>query len=302
MTIPRIDMAAGGSNFSRLAWGAWRLAERRVEPKQILALVRAAVELGMTTIDHADIYGGYTCEKLFGDALASEPQLRAQLQIVTKCGIKLVSPARPAHRLKQYDTTYAHIIASAENSLAQLRVERIDLLLIHRPDPLMDADEVARAFVDLQQAGKVRYFGVSNFKPAQFDLLASRLSFPLVTNQVQLSALCLDALDDGTLDQCQQLRICPMAWSPLGGGRLLEEQSARAESVRAALAAVATECGAGFDQVAIAWVLMHPSKPLAVLGTVNEQRLRNLGRACDVKLSPEQWFKILAASTGRDVP
>ncbi len=301
MNVSRINLAASGPFFSRIALGAWRLADSRLEAREILTLVRAAVELGITTFDHADIYGGYACEKLFGDALAGDPGLRQQLQLVTKCGIKLVSPKRPDHRFKHYDTGCAHIVASVENSLTQLRAERIDLLLIHRPDPLMDADEVARAFVDLKQAGKVVHFGVSNFTPSQFDLLASRLPFALVTNQIQISVLHLDALENGTLDHHQRLRICPMAWSPLDGGRLLKEDSARAHRVREMLAVVGKECGATPEQTAIAWVLMLPSKPLPVLGTTNIQRLRALADAERVKLTREQWFKIWTASMGHDV-
>jgi len=302
MSVSRIDLAAGGPNFSRIALGAWRIADARLEPRDIVALVRAAVDLGITTVDHADIYGSYTCEKLFGDALAADPQLRAKLQLVTKCGIKLVSANRPAHRVKQYDTSRAHIVASVDNSLAHLRADKIDLLLIHRPDPLMDADEVAKAFVDLKQAGKVLHFGVSNFTPSQFELLASRLPFPLVTNQIQFSALHLDALDNGALDQCQRLRISPMAWSPLHGGRLVKEESARALTVRESLAVVAKEIGATPEQGAIAWILMHPSKPVPVLGTTNLQRLRSLAGSESVKLSREQWFRVWTASSGHEVP
>jgi len=301
MSISRLQLTSSGPVFSRLSWGAWRLADSRLEPKDILALVRAAFDLGITTIDHADIYGSYTCEKLFGDALSADTQLRSQLQLVTKCGIKLISAQRPAHRLKHYDTTAAHIIASAENSLAALRVDHIDLLLIHRPDPLMDADEVARAFVKLKEAGKVLHFGVSNFTPSQFDLLASRLPFPLVTNQIQLSVLHLDALENGSLDHCQRLRVPPMIWSPLHGGRLIKEETARALTVRETLAAIGKEIGATPEQTAIAWILLHPSRPIPVLGTNNLQRLRSLAEVEKVPLTREHWFRIWTASAGREV-
>ncbi|HWD20424.1 MAG TPA: aldo/keto reductase [Verrucomicrobiae bacterium] len=301
MSVSRLQLAPGGPDFSRLALGAWRLADARLEAKEILALAHGAVEAGITTVDHADIYGSYTCEKLFGDALAAEPALRAQLQWVTKCGIKLVSANRPGHRLKQYDTSRAHITASVENSLAQLRIERIDLLLIHRPDPLLDAEEVAQTFVALKQAGKVAHFGVSNFTTSQFELLASRLPFPLVTNQLQFSTLHLDALDNGTLDQCQRLRISPMIWSPLHGGRLLKEESARVLTVREALGTIAKECNATPEQIAIAWILMHPSKPQPVVGTTNLARLRALAESEKIALTREHWFRIWTASVGHEV-
>lgn len=301
MSISRIHMAAGGPDFSRLCWGAWRLADAKLNAKDVVNLIRTAIDLGITTIDHADIYGDYTCEKLFGDALAGERQLRSQLQLITKCGIKLVSPNRPAHAIKQYDTSYQHIIASAESSMKNLRAERLDLLLIHRPSPLLDADEVARAFIDLKQAGKVLHFGVSNFLPHQFDLLASRLPFPLVTNQVQISVLHTEALENGTLDQCQRLRIHPMAWSPLHGGRLLHEDSPRAHAVRECLAKMASEHNATAEQLAIAWILMHPAKPVVVLGTCNPDRLRAQSASEQIKMTRDNWFKIWTSSHGRTV-
>ena len=302
MSVSKINMAPGGPSFSRIACGAWRLADARLQRAEILALTRAAIELGVTTIDHADVYGSYTCEQLFGEALAAEPRLRDRLQLVTKVGAVLMSANRPAHRIKQYNTSRAHIIATLENSLKQLQTDRVDLLLIHRPDPLLDADEVARAFVALRDAGKVLHFGVSNFSPSQFDLLASRLPFPLVTNQVQLSVLHMDTMQDGTLDQCQRLRISPMAWSPLHGGRLLKEDSARANTVRDALHLIGKEIGATAEQTAIAWILMHPSKPVPVLGTTNLARLQAAAVAESVQLNREQWFKIWTASQGREVP
>src|SRR5262249_10621970 len=210
---------------------------------------------------------------------------RGQMQLVTKCGIKLVSENRPQHRVKHYDTGKAHILASVENSLQKLRTEVIDLLLIHRPDPLMDADEVAAAFYELRQAGKVLHFGVSNFLPWQFELLASRLDFPLVTNQVEVSVMKVEALHDGTLDLCQKLRIAPMAWSPLGGGELFKSYSEQATRVREALKIVGNELGATPAQVAMAWLLAHPSRIVPVFGTGNRERLEEMVAGADVRLT-----------------
>ena len=198
--------------------GVWRLNEWKLDTTALVRWIEQALELGITSFDHADVYGGYSVEAAFGTALAASPGLRERLQLVTKCGIKLISPARPSHRIKSYDTSRAHITASVENSLRALRTDRIDLLLIHRPDALMDADEVAQTFGQLRAAGKVLHFGVSNHTPSQFALLHRRL--PLVTNQIELSPLQLQALSDGTLDQCTDLGLRPMIWSPLGGGRL----------------------------------------------------------------------------------
>jgi predicted oxidoreductase len=303
MGVPFIQLSEAGPQVSRLALGLWRLMDWDLGEGGVLGLIHAALDLGMTTFDHADIYGDYQCEESFGRALALEPGLRQRLQLVTKCGIRLVSRRRPAHRLKHYDTGRGHILASVENSLRALHSDYVDLLLIHRPDPLMDADEVAEAFSELRRSGRVLHFGVSNFAPWQFDLLASRLDFPLVTNQVQISVLEMEALHDGTLDHCQRLRISPMAWSPLGGGRLFSGDEEQAVRVRQALRAVGEELGgASIDQVALAWILRHPARVVPVLGTGNLQHLRRSAASVELAFSREQWFSIWTASAGREVP
>jgi len=303
MTVSQIAVADEGPQFSRLALGMWRLASWQMSRAERVAMIEACLDLGFTTYDHADIYGDYTCEGLFGAALAEKPALRERMQLVTKCGIKLVSKNRPAHAIKHYDTSKAHIVASVENSLKVLHTDRIDLLLIHRPDPLMDADETAEALTALRGAGKVLYCGVSNFNPAQFELLASRLAFPLVTNQVELSALNMEALHDGSVDMCQRLRVSPMAWSPLGGGRLFREEGAQAVRLREALGRVGEALGGvTIDQVALAWLLNHPARIIPILGTGNMERIRSAAAAEALQLSREQWFAIWSASAGSEVP
>lgn len=187
MPLPLTSLTADGPRLSPIVAGAWRMADWQWSAQERLRWIEQCLELGVSSFDHADIYGGYQVEALFGEALALAPGLRDRIQLVGKCGIKLISDARPAHRIKHYDTSAAHIVASAEASLRALRAERLDLLLIHRPDALMDADEVAGAFEALRSAGKVAHFGVSNFTPAQFELLASRTT--LVTNQIELHPL-----------------------------------------------------------------------------------------------------------------
>jgi predicted oxidoreductase len=222
---------------------------------------------------------------------------------VTKCGIKLVSQHRPEHTIKYYDTSRDHIVASVENSLQMLRTDYIDILLIHRPDPLMDADEVAEAFTALRTSGKVLHFGVSNFLPGQFELLASRIAFPLVTDQVEISVLNLEHFEDGTIDFCQKEGIVPMAWSPLGGGCLFSGEDGRARRVRTVLHEIGDSFGgASIDQVALAWLLHHPSRIIPVLGTGRIDRVRQSIQAESLSLSREQWFKIWSASTGSEVP
>ena len=303
MTVSQLDMAAGGPRVSRLVQGLWRLAAWDLDDAGLLDLIHTCLDLGITTFDHADIYGDYTCQQIFGRALTLEPALRQRMQLVTKCGIKLLSDRRPRHWIKHYDTGRDHILSSVEDSLRALRTDYVDLLLIHRPDPLLDPDEVASAFANLKQAGKVRFFGVSNFTPSQFDLLASRLDVPLVTNQVEVSVMHLDTLHDGTLDQCLRLGLAPMAWSPLGGGRLFHSQDGAALRLRQALEDVARELGgAAIDQVALAWLLRHPARILPILGTGKLERIRRAARAGDLQLSRQQWFAIWAASAGHDVP
>lgn len=303
MSVSQIDMAKGGPRFSRLALGFWRLAGWGLSDAELLDLIRASLDLGITTFDHADIYGDHICQELFGRALALEPALRERMQLVTKCGIMLVSPNRPQNTFKHYDTSRAHIVASAEESLQVLGTDHVDLLLIHRPDVLTDPDEVAEAFAALRQAGKVLHFGVSNFTPSQFDLLASRLDFPLVTNQIEVSVLSLDLLHDGTVDQCLQRGIAPMVWSPLAGGRIFHEDSEQAGRVRQALQSVGQELGgASPDQVALAWLLAHPVRFVPVLGSSKIERIRSAAGAEALQLSREQWFTIWSASTGKPVP
>ena len=303
MTVPQIDLCQDGLRCSRLVHGLWRLAGWSKDKKQIQELMTYCLECGITTFDHADIYGDYTCERLFGEALAESGIERSAIQLVTKCGIKLVSRARPSHRLTSYDTSCAHIVASVEASLQNLRVDYVDLLLIHRPDPFMDPREVNEAFVSLKAAGKVRHFGVSNFLPRQFDMLAANLDVPLVTNQIEYSVMCLDAHADGTIDLCQKLALRPMAWSPFGGGRLFHDDSEQAHRVRETLTRIGRELGgAANDQVALAWVLAHPAQFVPVLGTGKASRIGKAVEALDLTLSREQWFEIRRASAGQDVP
>ena len=285
------------------AIGLWRLMDWQLDSLAVLRWTHQVLDLGSHVFDLADIYGDYAVEAHFGSALALEPALRKRLFLISKCGIKLVSPGRPQHRLKSYDTSHAHVTASVEASLCNLHTDHLDLLLIHRPDPLINADEVAEAFSALKQAGKVLHFGVSNFSTVQFDLLASRLSFPLITNQVELSVLQPAALYDGTLDQCQRLRVSPMAWSPFGGGKLFYGQGQQEQRVRAALEKVGAEHGDWtLDQTALAWILTHPSRIVPVLGTRSLDNIREALNVADSKLTREQWFSILEAVHGHEVP
>ena len=299
MSVSRLALHAQGPTFSRLIMGYWRLMEWQLSPTALLDLMKYHLDLGVTTIDHADIYGGYQCEEAFGHALRLEPSLRDRMEIVSKCGIALT--AKPEHALNHCNTGKAHIIASAEDSLRKLATDHLDLLLIHRPDPLMDADEVADAFISLKQAGKVKHLGVSNFSARQFELLQSRLPFPLVTNQLEISPLNQSTTLDGALDQCQQLRIKPMAWSCLGGGRLFDGQEYA--PLRAELEQIRHEVGAqNIEQLVYAWVMMLPSQPLPLIGSGKRERIAAAVAAESIALTRQQWFRIRKAALGYDVP
>lgn len=297
--VQRITLAPQGPEFSRFVMGYWRLMDWNMSSLQLASFIEEHIDLGVTTVDHADIYGGYQCEAAFGEALKLVPALRERMEIVTKCGI--ATTAKPEHALGHYITDSAHIIKSAEQSLVNLATDRIDLLLIHRPDPLMDADEVAEAFLSLHQSGKVRHFGVSNFTPAQFALLQSRLPFTLATNQVEISPVHQPLLLDGTLDQLQQLRIRPMAWSCLGGGRLFNDDAF--QPLRNELETIALELNAqSIEQVVYAWILRLPSKPLPIIGSGKIERVRSALAAEELQMTRQQWFRIRKAALGYDVP
>ena len=287
--------------LSPIVAGVWRAPEWGLDAQGLLRWMEEAVALGITSFDHADIYGGYTVEAMFGQAMALSPALRDQVQLISKCGIKLVSPQRPAHRIKSYDSSRAHVLASVDASLAALRTDRIELLLIHRPDLLMQPEELADTFRHLQAAGKVLEFGVSNHTASQLAMLRKR--HPLVTNQIEFSPLQMQALADGTLEQCVDLNIRPMIWSPLGGGRLMWGNDEHALRVRGALESLRGRYGgASIATLAYAWVMRHPSRPVPVTGTQRNEALREAVAATSFKLAAEDWYTVWQASVGHEVP
>lgn len=299
MTVSSVSLSPEGPTLSRLALGLWRLNEWDMDAAALRGYVEACLDLGITTFDHADIYGDYTCEAQFGAALDGHSSLRDRMQIVTKCGIRLPSENRPAIERHHYDTSCEHIVASAERSLQALGIACIDLFLLHRPDPLMDPDAVADAFHTLQRDGKVRHVGVSNFTPSKFALLDDRVDGRLVTNQVQASLLHQDPFLDGTFDQCKKRRIAPMAWSPLGGGRLFSSDDPPLPALRNAMAEVGrAQGGASLAQVAYAWLLRHPANVVPVLGTGKIDRVRGAAEATAIELTRPQWFHLWEAAGG----
>ncbi|MFN7192012.1 MAG: aldo/keto reductase family oxidoreductase [Rhodospirillales bacterium] len=269
-------------------------------PARLAAFVDRCVELGITTFDLADIYGNYEIEALFGAALRARSSGRNGIEIVSKFGVCNVGNARPLHRVKHYDNSRAHIEATIENALKALGTDYLDLLLVHRPDFLAPAEETARALEALVAAGKVRSVGVSNHAPHQLSLLQSKLSLPIVTNQIELSVLARAPLFDGTLEQAQEAGAAPMIWSPLGGGRLFDAADASTSPIRTALREVGLRRGTDdIGAVALAWLLCMPSRPVLVLGSTRFERLRALAAAVHIQLDRQDWYEILAAAQGK---
>ncbi|NJO92412.1 MAG: oxidoreductase [Chloroflexia bacterium] len=293
------------TNFSlpRIVQGMWRLMEWKWNTKEIENFIKSAIEIGINAFDHADIYGNYECEKHFGKVLAEKPSLRSDIQLITKCGIKMLSDKFPERKIGHYDTSYQHVIKSVEQSLRNLNTDYIDLLLIHRPDPFMNPDETAKAFEELFQQGKVLNFGVSNFLPSQFEMLQSRLSMRLVTNQIEVAPSHLEHIYNGNLDFLQKERIHPMAWSPLGGGMIFNPSDENTVRLKGKLEQIAKELDLeSVDKVIYSWILSHPAAIIPVVGSGKLNRLKSAVDALKVKLSTEQWFEILIASQGHPVP
>lgn len=298
--VPMVPLSKGGPTLSAIVAGVWRIASWQLDVSARTRWIEERIALGVTSFDHADIYGDYAAETLFGEALATSPSLRDRIQLVSKCGIRLVSQRRPAHTINSYDTSREHVIASVERSLRALHTDRLDVLLIHRPDYLMDPDALAATFAELRAAGKVLHFGVSNHAPSQLALLQRRT--PLVTNQIELSPLHLDPLDDGTLDQCVDLGMRPMIWSPLAGGRLLTGEHDRARHVHGVLQEIGRTHGVSAATIAYAWLLRHPSHPVPITGSRRLDALREAVAALGVVLSPEEWYRVWEAGAGHPVP
>jgi predicted oxidoreductase len=302
--MKRLRLAPDGPEVSRLAYGVWRLGDdpEGADVARIRAKMDVCLENGITTFDHADIYGLYTCEGLFGRALAEAPELRGGMEIITKCGINVPCENRPGVRVAHYDATTAAIQRCVDRSLRELHTDYVDVLLIHRPDWLTSAEETARGLERVVEAGKVRHVGVSNYSVHQFALLAGFLRRPLVTNQVEVNLLHTDAIYDGTLDQCQGRGAHPMAWSPLAGGRLMTGDGEAAVRTRSALMRIAAEYGVSAEALALVWVAALPSQPQVVIGTNRLERIREAAASERITLDRQHWYELWEAAKGRKIP
>ncbi|PWQ99359.1 aldo/keto reductase [Leucothrix arctica] len=287
--------------MSRLIYGVWRLADdENTSTAHVRAKIDACLEQGITTFDHADIYGEYQCEKVFGQALAEDSSLRDQMQIISKCDIAIPTSLYPERRVKYYDTSPEYIRMSVENSLRNLNTDSLDLLLIHRPDPFMDATATGATLDELIKEGKIKGAGVSNFKPSDWELLQSRMDNTLVTNQIEMSLLERDAFTNGDLAHLQTLNLHAMAWSPLAGGRIFGND-ADAQRLQPILKRIADEQNCDIDHVAVAWLLAHPSEILPIVGTNNLDRVKTMSKAMDVEIDRQTWFELLTAAAGEEV-
>jgi len=301
---------------SRLAYGCWRSAgtwnPAEVTPEGEAAGRRgiiAAYESGYTLFDNADVYCRGVCERLLGAALREVGGMRERVLVATKCGIRFAGEPRPEspHR---YDFSGDYIVHACEQSLKRLGIETIDLYMLHRPDYLADPHEIAGAFAQLLDAGKVRFFGVSNFRPTLVTALQAACPMPLVVNQVEISLARLDCLTDGTLDQCLTEQITPLAWSPLGGGQLGDgakrllpsQQGFQSAGVVKALDEIAHARNVSRTAVALAWLLKHPSRMIPIVGSINPQRIRDAAVAMEMELTREEWYQLLFAARGAPLP
>lgn len=288
--------------LSRIVYGMWRLGDDSdTSAAHVQAKLEACLVQGITSIDQADIYGGYTAEAILGSCFKDSPSLRDKVELITKCGIVAPTGRYSDARVKHYDTSRQHITQSIDTSLKEMHTDRVDLLLIHRPDPLMDHIETGRALDDLIQSGKVLNVGVSNFKQHDWELLQSAMTNKLATNQIELSVLATDGFVNGDLSFLQKNTIAPMAWSPLGGGELFNTENSSTENLRKVLSRIGDAQGVGIDAVAIAWLLAHPSNIIPVMGTNNIGRIAALSQATKIHIDRQSWFEIYTASLGHEV-
>ncbi|MDP5098081.1 MAG: aldo/keto reductase [Flavobacterium sp.] len=289
MSVKLSPIIAGVMN-----WGVW---DKNLNTNEMNHLIHLFLENGITTFDHADLYGGYTTEAAFGKALASSKMDREKIQLITKCGIQYVSENRPENVIKHYDYSKEYIIWSAENSLKNLQTDYLDVFLLHRPSPLMQADEVAEAVEKLKAAGKILSFGVSNFTSSQTELLRQKTEVSF--NQIQFSATNHEAMLDGSLDYMQLHKITPMAWNPLGV--VFRENTEQTQRLKLLFSKLVDKYHVGADLILLAWILQHPANILPVAGTINVSRIQQLMKAKSLVLDTQDWFAIWTESMGKKV-
>jgi predicted oxidoreductase len=279
-----------------MRWGKWGANYTTSEYRN---LIEECIEMGIHSFDHADIYGDYTTEEEFGDALKEDKTIRSKIKIITKCGIQMLTENRPQHLIKSYNTGKKHILQSAEQSLKNFGTDYLDVLLIHRPDPLMHPEEIAEAVQLLLQQGKILEFGVSNFTPHQVNMLKKYV--PISYNQFEASIICLAPFTNGVLDNCLENNIIPMAWAPLGGGLLTDDLQPNFRKITQTASMLAEKYATGLNEILLAFLHRHPANIVTVIGTTKAERLMQALKASKIKITREDWFQLLAAATGEEV-
>lgn len=277
-----------------MTWGNWG---KQFSKKEMVAFMHHCIEQQITTFDHADIYGGYTNESQFGDAFAESGIDREHIQLISKCGIQYITENRN-NKVKHYNYSKDYIIWSTENSLKHLKTDYLDVLLLHRPSPLMHPNEIAEAITILKKEGKIKSFGVSNFTPSQMELLGLRIDIDV--NQIEFSLTQHTAMHDGTLDYMLTNGIKPMCWSPLG--TIFKDETDQTQRIHKQLEALTDKYNASKDQLLLAWILKHPAQITPVVGTTNKDRIVAASKAATIDLELEDWFLILTACQGHKVP
>ena len=303
--MTRIQLHAASPEFSSIAFGTWRILEDPLTatPEDLLLVLKACLDCGITTIDTAEIYGGYRVEELTGKALALDPGVKQRMEIVTKAGIYVPNSFHPDRRFAHYNASAARLVKSAEKSLRWLGVDTLDCFLVHRPDWIASIDETAEGLNQLVREGKIRSAGVSNYSASQFAALDSRMEQPLVTNQVEFHPFHMEPVYDGVFDQCQEKRVRPMAWSPMAGGKIFDDADGDAARLRRACAEMSGRYRtASVDQLVLAWIMAHPAHPVPVLGTAKAARVRAAAGAAELELTREDWYGVWEAAKGHRIP
>ncbi|GAA3759461.1 aldo/keto reductase [Flavobacterium ginsengiterrae] len=275
-------------------WGVW---DKNLTTKEMENMIQVSIENKITTFDHADIYGDYTTEADFGKAFQASKISREKLQLITKCGIQLVTAKRPENKIKHYDYSKDYIIKSVEGSLKNLKTDYVDVFLLHRPSPLMQADEIAEAVEKLKSEGKIIDFGLSNFTSSQTELIRQKTEVSY--NQVQFSATHYEPMIDGSLDYMQTNGIRPLSWNPLG--TVFREDTKKTRRLKKLFSALLEKYHLGADTLLLAWILKHPANVIPIAGTVNVARIQSLVKAVELEMDKEDWFAIWTESMGDDV-
>ena len=294
--MEKIYLSDSGPKVSPAVYGFYRWNEGDLSQYKMESIIDLCLQLGINTFDHADIYGGYQCEEMFGEIIKGKRIKREDIVLFTKCGINLPHRSRPDIRTKYYDTSKEHILKSIENSLRNLRTDYIDIFLLNQLDPLSDLEETAITLQKLRESGKVKNIGVVNFSVFQHQLLSSFLRIPIVTNHIELNLLNTVAFDNGQIDYIKQKYMRPLATAPLAEGQIANSLEKRPLLIRRKLEELSSKYNAQIESIAVAWIVKLGALPL--IGTTDEQRIKNIAAAFNIDLDKQDWYELYEASRG----